>query len=113
MRCGDVRPLYTNATAQMSGDGGTCVLDACDPGYVDCNNDAADGCEVRFGPAPSQDLPEVGNIARAGADGGMSRPVYGSRRPEYHHVDGDPSDWTTDSVPLVPLRERVRRMPGQ
>ena len=26
--------------------GGTCVLAACDPGYADCNQDPADGCEV-------------------------------------------------------------------
>jgi hypothetical protein len=76
---------------------------------VDCNNDAKDGCEVQFGPPGPQDgamedLPVVGSVP--GPDGGSAnRPVYGVVGPNMITVDGNPNDWTSLSVPLIPLRE--------
>jgi hypothetical protein len=84
------------------------VLIACDPGWVDCNNKASDGCEVQFGPpgaqdGSEQDLPIVGNVPAP--DGGTTRPVYGVVGPNTINVDEDQSDWTSMSIPLIRLRE--------
>lgn len=51
--CGDCglrcdKPAHATAACH----GGTCGIGSCDPGYGDCNHDAADGCEQKLdGPA--------------------------------------------------------------
>jgi hypothetical protein len=85
------------------GDGGTCL---CNAGWVDCNNDAKDGCEVQFGPAPTDDLQKVGTAQAP--DGGAARDVFGVVGPNRIVVDGNPSDWP-ETVPMVALQTPCAR----
>jgi hypothetical protein len=42
--CGHVCPAPAHATAGCAN--GACVVDACDPGFLDCDRDPANGCEL-------------------------------------------------------------------
>ena len=46
MNCGGcgIECVFRNGTGTCSG--GACVVSACDPGFEDCNNNGADGCEI-------------------------------------------------------------------
>jgi len=104
--CSDCR---TNAVARCGGDAGKCVLDSCNPGFVDCNNDAQDGCEVQFGPEPSE-LPTL-----VGGDAGQDT-FHRIPGPHDITVDGDRSDWV-DSIALVRMNKpcmncQVNNSPG-
>jgi hypothetical protein len=75
------------------------VVVACNAGYVDCNNDSVDGCEVKFGPAPS----ELTVVANNGGPDASTKNVYGiPRTPSPLTIDGRPDDWD-DRLKLVPL----------
>ena len=96
--CGPQTCDQCNTTA--CSDGGTCATVACKPGFVDCNDMAADGCEVRFGPEPS-DLTVV--ATDGGAPDASSGNVYGiPRTPRAISIDGQPDDWD-NRIQLVPL----------
>ncbi|MBX3181189.1 MAG: hypothetical protein KIT72_15080 [Polyangiaceae bacterium] len=63
--CGNECDL-ANATARC--EGGRCVIDACNPGYADCDGNPANGCEV-FTPT---DLAHCGACGHACSDVGAS-----------------------------------------
>jgi hypothetical protein len=77
---------------------------------VDCNNQASDGCEVRFGPAPT-DLPTIMVSSDAGTD--TFHQIAG---PHDITVDQDRSDWV-EAIPLVRVNRacvgcQVNNSPG-
>ncbi len=81
-----------NATSTCSG--GVCVIDFCDPGYADCNNNATDGCEVNIdnGPNNCGSCGSVCSLANAtsSCSGGVC--VIDFCDPGYLDCNGNPSD---------------------
>jgi len=81
-----------NAVRTCDEDAGACLITSCNDGFVDCNGDGSDGCEVNFGPF-QEELAE-----RNDADAG--RVYLVSRLPGAPSVTNLES-W--GSVPLIPL----------
>ncbi len=50
--CGGCNTMCTPPHATATCDQGVCGIDTCDPGFADCNNDPADGCEVNLANDP-------------------------------------------------------------
>ena len=47
--CGQIGRVCSASNATMACSGGECVIDQCNAGFSDCNNNPADGCEVNTG----------------------------------------------------------------
>ncbi len=73
---------------------GVCEIGACDPGFVDCNGDPADGCEVNI----TEDLAHCGACgAFCGFDNGVAMCNAGTCElaacsGDYEDCNGDPTD---------------------
>jgi hypothetical protein len=74
-RCGN-QCLYDNAEGRC--DTGLCTLGACLPGWIDLNDNDADGCEHECIFQSADDLPDTANVDANcdGVDGDLTRAVF-------------------------------------
>ncbi len=99
--CGNACSLQ-NATALCAN--GTCVVDTCDAGWGDCDNQDPNGCETDTTSDP-QNCGSCGNrctYANATALCVSSNCQLGNCDPGYYNIDGDPlngCECAEDSVP--------------
>lgn len=98
--CGAVCPQVANGSPACSV--GECVIDSCDPGFMDCDRDPGDGCEVHTDADPANcgrcgtvcpDLPN----ATAGCAGGACG--IGVCAVGYEDCDHDPANGCEVNTP--------------